>query len=40
MSRPCILLTGDGGHVGWELRRTLGALGEVVAEDADMLDRR
>lgn len=28
-----ILLTGAGGQVGWELRRTLGALGEVVALD-------
>lgn len=32
-----ILLTGAGGQVGWELRRTLGCLGEVVALDvADM----
>lgn len=38
MSRARILLTGAGGQVGWELRRTLGALGDVVAVDADTLD--
>ena len=31
MSRPKILLTGAGGQVGWELRRTLAPLGDVVA---------
>ncbi len=35
---PKILLTGVNGQVGWELRRTLGALGEVVALDSRMLD--
>lgn len=29
-----ILLTGARGQVGWELRRTLGCLGEVVALDS------
>jgi dTDP-4-dehydrorhamnose reductase len=38
MSCARILLTGAGGQVGWELRRTLGALGDVVAVDADTLD--
>jgi len=38
MSRARILLTGAGGQVGWELRRTLGALGEIIAVDADSLD--
>lgn len=33
-----ILLTGAGGQVGWELRRTLAALGEVVAIDHQRLD--
>ena len=31
---PRILLTGAGGQVGWELRRTLSCLGEVVALDS------
>lgn len=31
MSRPRILLMGSTGQVGWELRRTLAPLGEVVA---------
>jgi dTDP-4-dehydrorhamnose reductase len=31
MSRQRILLTGANGQVGWELRRTLGCLGDVVA---------
>lgn len=35
---PRILLTGTHGQVGWELRRTLGALGEVVALDSRALD--
>jgi dTDP-4-dehydrorhamnose reductase len=35
---PIILLTGANGQVGWELRRTLGALGEVVATDSRTLD--
>ena len=34
MSRPRILLTGANGQVGWELRRTLSCLGEVVALDS------
>ena len=29
--RPCILLIGANGQVGWELRRTLACLGDVVA---------
>lgn len=35
---PRILLTGSNGQVGWELRRTLGALGEIVATDSRTLD--
>ena len=35
---PRILLTGSNGQVGWELRRTLGALGEVVALDSRAMD--
>jgi dTDP-4-dehydrorhamnose reductase len=35
---PRILLTGVNGQVGWELRRTLGALGEVVPMDSRTLD--
>lgn len=38
VARPRILLTGANGQIGWELRRTLGALGEIVATDARMLD--
>lgn len=38
MSRPRILLTGARGQVGWELRRTLGALGELTALDSRALD--
>jgi len=34
VSRPRILLTGANGQVGWELRRTLCSLGEVVALDS------
>jgi len=33
-TRPRILLTGANGQVGWELRRTLSCLGEVVALDS------
>jgi len=33
-----ILLTGAGGQVGWELRRTLAPLGQVVAVDLEQLD--
>ena len=33
-----ILLTGSTGQVGWELRRTLACLGEVVALDSKALD--
>ena len=36
--QPRILLTGANGQVGWELRRTLGALGEVVALDSRTMD--
>ncbi len=38
MSRGRILLAGAGGQLGWELRRTLGALGEVVAMNSATLD--
>jgi len=38
MSRPRILLTGANGQVGWELRRTLSCLGEVVALDSNAMD--
>ncbi|MFP5410021.1 MAG: dTDP-4-dehydrorhamnose reductase [Gammaproteobacteria bacterium] len=33
-----ILLTGVNGQVGWELRRTLAPLGEVIAADRRVLD--
>ena len=33
-----ILLTGIDGQVGWELRRTLSVIGEVVALDEKALD--
>jgi len=33
-----ILLTGGNGQVGWELRRTLACLGEVVAVDSKEMD--
>jgi dTDP-4-dehydrorhamnose reductase len=33
-----ILLTGANGQVGWELRRTLGCLGEVVALDSKAMN--
>lgn len=35
---PRILLTGARGQVGWELRRTLSSLGEVVALDSRTLN--
>jgi dTDP-4-dehydrorhamnose reductase len=38
MSRPRILLTGASGQVGWELRRTLACLGEVVALDSKAMN--
>jgi dTDP-4-dehydrorhamnose reductase len=38
MPRPTILLTGAGGQVGGELRRTLAANGEVHATDRATLD--
>lgn len=38
MTRPRILLTGGSGQVGWELRRTLAPLGEVIAPGRDALD--
>ena len=36
--RAKILVTGSMGQVGWELRRTLPALGEVVALGKDEMD--
>lgn len=41
MSRPTILLTGVNGQVGWELRRSLSTLGQVVgltSQDLDLTD--
>jgi dTDP-4-dehydrorhamnose reductase len=38
MSRQRILLTGANGQVGWELRRTLASLGEVVALDSSTMN--
>lgn len=38
MSERTILLTGELGQVGWELRRTLAPLGRVVPVDVDDLD--
>lgn len=38
LSARRILLTGASGQIGWELRRTLGALGEIVAPDSRALD--
>ena len=38
MSRPTILVTGKNGQVGFELQRSLAALGEVVAVDVDDCD--
>ncbi len=38
MSQPRILLTGPNGQVGWELRRTLSGLGEVVALDSSEMN--
>lgn len=35
---PKIMLTGRNGQVGWELRRTLAPLGEVIALDRQQLD--
>ena len=37
-SAPRILLTGANGQVGWELRRTLACLGEVVALDSKAMN--
>jgi dTDP-4-dehydrorhamnose reductase len=37
-TRPRILLTGANGQVGWELRRTLSCLGEVVALDSKAMN--
>ncbi|RFA29334.1 dTDP-4-dehydrorhamnose reductase [Alkalilimnicola ehrlichii] len=36
--RPRILLTGGSGQVGWELRRSLLALGEVIEPDRERYD--
>lgn len=38
MNRLKILLTGANGQVGWELRRTLSSLGEVLAFDSQGLN--
>jgi dTDP-4-dehydrorhamnose reductase len=38
MSRRRILLTGANGQVGWELRRTLASLGEVIALDSSSMN--
>jgi dTDP-4-dehydrorhamnose reductase len=38
MSPPVILIIGKIGQVGWELRRTLGPLGRVVAVDFPEID--
>jgi dTDP-4-dehydrorhamnose reductase len=38
MSRQRILLTGSNGQVGWELRRTLACLGEVIALDSSSMN--
>jgi dTDP-4-dehydrorhamnose reductase len=38
MKRPRILLIGKIGQVGWELRRTLAPMGEVVAVDYPEID--
>jgi dTDP-4-dehydrorhamnose reductase len=38
MNQPRILLLGKNGQVGWELRRTLAPLGEVVAVDFPEVD--
>lgn len=37
-TRPRILLTGANGQVGWELRRTLSSLGEVIALDSKAMN--
>lgn len=31
ITKPCILIIGDKGQVGWELQRTMATLGDVVA---------
>jgi dTDP-4-dehydrorhamnose reductase len=38
MTRPRVLLVGDGGQVGWELRRTLAPLAEVGCIDYPAID--
>ncbi|MEI7729696.1 MAG: dTDP-4-dehydrorhamnose reductase [Verrucomicrobiota bacterium] len=38
MDRPRVLIIGKNGQVGWELRRTLAPLGEVVAVDYPEID--
>lgn len=38
MEKPLILLVGKNGQVGWELRRTLGPLGRVLAVDYPEID--
>jgi len=38
MNLPVILVIGKIGQVGWELRRTLAALGKVVAVDFPDID--
>lgn len=37
-NKPTILITGKDGQVGWELRRTVAALGNVVALDRHQID--
>jgi dTDP-4-dehydrorhamnose reductase len=38
MNRPCILLIGKNGQLGWELHRTLACLGEVTTVDWPEVD--
>ena len=38
MTRPLILLLGKNGQVGWELRRTLAPLGNLLALDYPEID--
>lgn len=38
--RPLILLLGSGGQLGWELRRTLAPIADIVALDRAALDLR
>jgi dTDP-4-dehydrorhamnose reductase len=38
MNRPILLIIGKNGQVGWELRRTVAALGQAVAVDYPEID--